>query len=101
MQLSTLRWRSSCSRIVVAPRISGSIPPVLGGSGGVGVPRIFSSTHTPRSTGEVVVPFAVTFSTPASPVLHGVWVLENILGTPTPPPPPNTGGIEPDIRGAT
>lgn len=39
--------------------------------------------------------------TTTSPVLRGVWVLENILGQPTPPPPPNTGGIEPDIRGAT
>jgi mono/diheme cytochrome c family protein len=39
--------------------------------------------------------------TTTSPVLRGVWVLENILGQPTPPPPPNVGGIEPDIRGAT
>lgn len=39
--------------------------------------------------------------TNTSPVMRGVWVLENILGEPTPPPPPNTGGIEPDIRGAT
>jgi len=38
--------------------------------------------------------------TTTSPVLRGVWVLENILGRPTPPPPPNTAGIEPDIRGA-
>ncbi len=39
--------------------------------------------------------------TNTSPVTRGVWVLENILGRPTPPPPPNTAGIEPDIRGAT
>ncbi len=39
--------------------------------------------------------------TNTSPVVRGVWVLENILGKPTPPPPPNVGGIEPDIRGAT
>ena len=39
--------------------------------------------------------------TTTSPVTRGVWVLENILGQHTPPPPPNTGGIEPDIRGAT
>lgn len=39
--------------------------------------------------------------TTTSPVLRGVWVLENILGKPVPPPPPNTAGIEPDIRGAT
>ena len=39
--------------------------------------------------------------TTTSPVQRGVWVLENILGSATPPPPPNVGGIEPDIRGAT
>ncbi|MEQ9407568.1 MAG: DUF1592 domain-containing protein [Fuerstiella sp.] len=36
-----------------------------------------------------------------SPVLRGAWVLENILGQPTSPPPDNVGAIEPDIRGAT
>ncbi|WP_113959842.1 DUF1592 domain-containing protein [Roseimicrobium gellanilyticum] len=38
--------------------------------------------------------------TTTSPVMRGVWVLENILGQHVPPPPPNTAGIEPDIRGA-
>ena len=36
-----------------------------------------------------------------SPVLRGVWLLERILGRPTPIPPPNAGAIEPDTRGAT
>jgi len=36
-----------------------------------------------------------------SPVLRGVFVLENILGTPPPPPPKEVEAIEPDIRGAT
>ena len=36
-----------------------------------------------------------------SPVRRGVWILERILGTPAPPPPPNAGSIEPDTRGAT
>jgi len=35
-----------------------------------------------------------------SPVIRGVWLLENILGTPPSPPPPNVPAIEPDIRGA-
>lgn len=39
--------------------------------------------------------------TVTSPVLRGVWVLENILADPPPPPPPNVPGLEPDIRGAT
>ena len=36
-----------------------------------------------------------------SPVLRGSWLLDRILGTPAPPPPPDAGGIEPDTRGAT
>jgi hypothetical protein len=35
-----------------------------------------------------------------SPVVRGVWVLENILGTPPAPPPDNVPPIDPDIRGA-
>ncbi|MEM7010403.1 MAG: DUF1592 domain-containing protein [Verrucomicrobiota bacterium] len=38
--------------------------------------------------------------TNTSPVLRGVWILENIVGKPTNPPPPNVPAIEPDIRGA-
>ena len=37
----------------------------------------------------------------SSPVIRGIWVLENIMGTPAPPPPPNIPTVEPDIRGAT
>ena len=36
-----------------------------------------------------------------SPVVRGVWILENILGTPPSPPPPDVEPLEPDIRGAT
>lgn len=36
-----------------------------------------------------------------SPVLRGGWLLERIVGTPVPPPPPDVGGIEPDTRGST
>ena len=35
-----------------------------------------------------------------SPVVRGVWILENILGSPPNPPPPDTEPLEPDIRGA-
>ena len=34
------------------------------------------------------------------PVLRGAWVLENIFGTPTPPPPADVPAIEPDTSGA-
>lgn len=39
--------------------------------------------------------------TRTSPVLRGAWVLENLFGSPSPPPPPSVAAIEPDIRGAT
>lgn len=35
-----------------------------------------------------------------SPVVRGVWVLENILGSPPAPPPPDVEPLDPDIRGA-
>jgi hypothetical protein len=35
-----------------------------------------------------------------SPVVRGVWVLENLLGTPPSPPPPDVEPLEPDTRGA-
>jgi Protein of unknown function (DUF1592)/Protein of unknown function (DUF1588)/Protein of unknown function (DUF1585)/Protein of unknown function (DUF1595)/Protein of unknown function (DUF1587) len=36
-----------------------------------------------------------------SPVTRGVFLLENILGTPPPPPPDDVPAIDPDVRGAT
>lgn len=39
--------------------------------------------------------------TTTSPITRGSWVLERILGTPPPKPPPDVEAIEPDIRGAT
>ena len=36
-----------------------------------------------------------------SPVTRGVWVLENLLGTPPPPPPDVVPAIESDVSGAT
>jgi hypothetical protein len=35
-----------------------------------------------------------------SPVVRGVWFLENILDRKPPPPPPDAGSIDPDTRGA-
>lgn len=36
-----------------------------------------------------------------SPIVRGVYLLENIMGTPPPPPPDDVPALEPDIRGAT
>jgi len=38
--------------------------------------------------------------TRTSPVVRGVWVLENILGDPPSPPPADVEPIEPDVRGS-
>tara|TARA_Y100000588_G_scaffold41748_2_gene39844 strand:+ start:138 stop:839 length:702 start_codon:yes stop_codon:yes gene_type:complete len=35
-----------------------------------------------------------------SPVIRGVWLLENLLGTPPSPPPPDVEPLDPDVRGA-
>jgi len=39
--------------------------------------------------------------TTTSPVVRGNWVLDRLLGAPTPPPPSDVPAIDPDIRGAT
>jgi hypothetical protein len=39
--------------------------------------------------------------TTTSPILRGVWVLNKIMGQPSPPPPAGVPAVEPDIRGAT
>src|SRR2546429_3131981 len=62
---ASCRCLASCSRIVVAPRMSGSTASTSTVGLGGGVPRMRSSTHAPRRIGDVVVPLAVTFSTPA------------------------------------
>jgi hypothetical protein len=38
--------------------------------------------------------------TNTSPVKRGAWVLENILGMPSPPPPKNVPALTPDTQGA-
>lgn len=44
---------------------------------------------------------ATTNGTYTSPIKRGVWLLEQILGRPAPPPPPDVAAVQPDIRGAT
>jgi mono/diheme cytochrome c family protein len=39
--------------------------------------------------------------TSTSPVVRGAWVMDRVLGTPPPKPPPDIPAVEPDIRGAT
>lgn len=40
-----------------------------------------------------------SYATRTSPVLRGKWILTNILGTPTPPPPPNVPALKENSEG--
>jgi Protein of unknown function (DUF1592)/Protein of unknown function (DUF1588)/Protein of unknown function (DUF1585)/Protein of unknown function (DUF1587)/Protein of unknown function (DUF1595)/Cytochrome C oxidase, cbb3-type, subunit III len=40
-----------------------------------------------------------SYATRTSPVLRGKWILENILGTPVPPPPPNVPALKDNTPG--
>lgn len=48
-----------------------------------------------------VVMMATANGVDTQPVMRGVWVLENILGTPPPPPPKAVPALTPDTQGAT
>lgn len=50
--------------------------------------------------GQAAVMMATANGVDTQPVLRGVWVLENILGTPPPPPPKAVPPITPDTQGA-
>ncbi len=41
-----------------------------------------------------------SYATRTSPVLRGKWLLENVLGTPVPPPPPNIPALQENRLGA-
>lgn len=50
--------------------------------------------------GQSAVMMATANGVDTQPVLRGVWVLENILGTPLPPVPSNVPALTPDTQGA-
>ena len=49
--------------------------------------------------GQTAVLTASANGVDTSPVVRGIWVLENLLGTPPSPPPPDVDIPEPDTRG--
>ena len=51
--------------------------------------------------GQAATMMATANGVDTQPVLRGVWVLENILGTPTPPVPANVPALTPDVQGTT
>ena len=70
---------------------------------GLNVERVELDANSPR--GGVLTQASIlkvsADGTRTSPVLRGAWILKHLYGTPSPPPPPTVGAIEPDIRGAT
>ena len=61
-------------------------------------------TGDPRRGGILTMPAVMTATSngvETQPVLRGVWILENLLGTPPSPPPPDIEPIEPDVRGVS
>ena len=54
----------------------------------------FSSKERGGILGMAGVLTATSLPTRTSPVLRGKWVLEQVLGTPAPPPPPNVPELE-------
>ena len=61
------------------------------------------SPHVRRSglLGQASLLTASANGVDTSPVKRGVWILENLLGKPPAPPPPDVPALEPDTRGAS
>ena len=61
------------------------------------------ATDDPRRGGVLTMPSVMTSTAngvDTSPVVRGVWVLENILGTPPAAPPPDVEPLSPDLSQA-
>jgi hypothetical protein len=59
-----------------------------------------SQQHRSGLLGQTSVLTASANGVETSPVVRGIWVLENLLGTPPAPPPDDIQVPEPDVRGA-
>lgn len=75
----------------------------MDGDFGENFSRVALSADSPRRglIGHASILTASANGIDTSPVIRGVWVLDNLLGTPPPAPPPDVPAIEPDARGAT
>ncbi|MCA9139188.1 MAG: DUF1588 domain-containing protein, partial [Planctomycetales bacterium] len=76
-----------------------SIPDV----NGVRIRRVDLPPDSPRGgfLGQAAILKVTANGTSTSPVTRGAWILDRLLGQPTPPPPPNVKAVEPDLRGTT
>ena len=60
---------------------------------------LVDAKHRGGLLGQAAVLTASANGVDTSPVVRGIWVLENLLGTPPKPPPPDVEVPEPDARG--
>lgn len=58
-----------------------------------------SDSHRGGLLGHGSILTATSNGVETQPVVRGIWVLNNLLGTPPNPPPPDIDPIEPDTRG--
>ena len=59
------------------------------------------ASHRGGLLGHASVLTATSNGVESQPVVRGVWILENLLGTPPNPPPPDIEPLEPDTRGVS
>lgn len=60
-----------------------------------------ADSHRGGLLGQASILTATSNGVESQPVVRGVWVLENLLGTPPSPPPPDIEPLEPDTRGVS
>jgi hypothetical protein len=89
--------RSGAAAVSLSPHLPVSL------SGSTALRRVTLPPGSPR--GGVLTQASVlkvtANGTRTSPIVRGVWVMENILGRKPLPPPPDAGSIDPDTRGST
>ncbi|MDA7893690.1 DUF1592 domain-containing protein [bacterium] len=63
--------------------------------------KLLPESHRGGLLGQASILTATSNGVESQPVVRGVWVLENLLGTPPSPPPPDIDPLEPDTRGVS
>lgn len=63
--------------------------------------KLSPDSHRGGLLGQASILTATSNGVESQPVVRGVWVLENLLGTPPSPPPPDIDPLEPDTRGVS
>lgn len=63
--------------------------------------QLDAKSHRGGLLGQGSILTATSNGVESQPVVRGVWVLENLLGTPPNPPPPDIEPLEPDTRGVS